>query len=101
MRIDNPLWLSATVKQTAPNMFSGTLYRTTGPAFNATCRSIRPRSRRSPVGTATFTFTDGNNATFAYVVDLGDGVNKATQSKAITRQVFRMPGTVCFSAIPG
>ena len=47
------------------------------------------------VGTASFTFTDGNNGTFNYSVDLGDGVNKATQSKAITRQVFRAPGTVC------
>ena len=29
------------------------------------------------------------------VIDLGDGVNRATQSKAVTRQVFRAPGTVC------
>ncbi len=41
------------------------------------------------VGTATATFTDGNSATFAYTVS---GV---TQSKAITRQVFVAPGTVC------
>jgi hypothetical protein len=34
---------------------------------------------------------------FTYNVDLGDGVNKTAtpQSKAITRQVFRAPGTVC------
>ena len=44
---------------------------------------------RTAVGTATFTFSDGNNGTFAYTVDLGDGVNKANQTKAITRQVFR------------
>ena len=41
------------------------------------------------VGTATFTFSDGNNATFAYSVD---GVS---QTKPITREVFRSPGTVC------
>jgi hypothetical protein len=35
------------------------------------------------------TFSDGNNATFAYSVD---GV---PQAKAITRQVFRAPGTTC------
>ena len=31
----------------------------------------------------------GNAATFAYVV------NGVSQSKAITRQVFRAPGTLC------
>ncbi len=40
---------------------------------------------RSP---ATFTFVDGDTGTFSYSVDLGDGVNEATQSKAVTRQVF-------------
>ncbi len=38
---------------------------------------------------ATFTFTDGNTGTFAYTVD------GTTQSKPITRQVFRTPGTAC------
>jgi hypothetical protein len=47
------------------------------------------------VGTATFSFSDGNNGSFAYNVDLGDGVNKGNLTKAITRQVFRAPGTVC------
>ena len=41
------------------------------------------------VGSATFTFTDGNTATFNYTVD---GV---TQTKTITRQVLQNPGTVC------
>jgi len=44
---------------------------------------------RTDVGTATFTFTDGNHATFAYTV--GD----VAQAKAITREVFVAPGTVC------
>jgi hypothetical protein len=34
------------------------------------------------VGTATLTFADGNNGTFAYTV------NGVSQTKAITRQVF-------------
>ena len=90
----NPLWLSVTAPQTAPRKFSGTLYLTGGPAFNAV--PFNPANvTRTPVGIATFTFTDGNTGTFNYNVDLGDGVNKATQSKAITRQVFRAPGTVC------
>jgi hypothetical protein len=90
----NPLWLSATASLTAPKTYSGTLLLTGGPAFSAV--PFDPsKVTRKPVGTATFTFTDGNTGTFSYSVDLGDGVNKATQTKAITRQVFRAPGTTC------
>jgi serine protease len=88
----NPLWYSVTATRTAPNTYVGTLYRTTGPAFSAV--PFDPNQvHRTPVGTATFTFSDGNNATFAYQVN--DGVNVATQTRAITRQVFAPPGTVC------
>jgi hypothetical protein len=41
------------------------------------------------IGTASLTFSDGNNGTFAYTV------NGVTQNKAITRQVFTDPGTAC------
>jgi hypothetical protein len=98
----NPLWLYAIAPQTGPNTFAGTLTLTGGPAFNAV--PFDPaKVTRTAVGTATFTFTDGNNGTFSYNVDLGDGVNKTPtpQTKAITRQVFSAPGTVCFTAIPG
>ena len=71
-----------------PGVFSGQLFRTTGPAFNAV--PFNPANvMPTAVGTATFTFADGNNATFAYTV------NGVSQSKAITREVFRAPGTVC------
>ncbi len=90
----NPLWLSGTVQQTVPNAYTGALYLTSGPAFNAV--PFDPsKVKIAPVGTATFNFTNGNAGTFSYNIDLGDGVNKATQSKPITRQVFRTPGTVC------
>ena len=90
----NPLWLSVTAPQTAPNTYAGTLLLTGGQAFNAV--PFDPtKITRTTVGTATFTFTDGNNGMFSYSVDLGDGVNKASQTKAITRQVFRVPGTTC------
>jgi hypothetical protein len=90
----SPLWLSATAPQSAPNTFGGTLYLTGGPAFNAV--PFDPTAvTRTAVGAATFKFANGNSGSFTYVVDLGDGINKATQSKAITRQVFRAPGTVC------
>ena len=59
------------------------------------CHSTRPWSNSSPVGTATFSFTDGNNGTFAYQVNDPYAAIVATQTKAITRQVFRLPGTVC------
>jgi len=92
----SPLWLSVTAPQTGVNTYMGTLYLTNGPAFGSV--SFDPtKVGRAAVGTATLTFSDGNNGTFAYNVDLGDGVNKANQAKAITRHVFRGPGTVCQS----
>ncbi len=88
----NPLWYSVTAQQTAPNTFTGTLYRTTGPAFSA--EPFEPALvQRTPIGTTTMTFTNGNSGTLAY--QIADGANMANQTKAITRQVFRAPGTVC------
>ena len=48
---------------------------------------------RTAVGTATVTFTNGNAATFSYQVTM-DG-KSTSQTKAITRLVFRPPGTAC------
>ena len=47
------------------------------------------------VGTLTVTFANGNSATFAYKVTLSGPASTVTQTKAIVRQVFRTPGTVC------
>ena len=81
-------WLSVTTSKTAAKTYTGTLYRTGGPAFNAV--PFDPtKVTLTAVGNATLTFTNGNAATFAYTVD---GV---AQVKSITRQVFRAPGTVC------
>jgi hypothetical protein len=87
--VDNtPMWLVVTAPKTATGVYSGTLYRTTGPPFNAV--PFRPSDvKATVVGSATFTFSDGNDATFAYTV------NGVSQTKAITRQVFESPGTVC------
>lgn len=83
-----PLWLSVTAPLTGLRTYAGTLYRTTGPPFNAV--PFDPSTvARTPVGTASFAFADGNSATFAYTVD---GI---AQTKGITRQIFRTPGTVC------
>ena len=83
------MWLvmSAGVK-TGPTTYSGALYRTTGPPFNANPWSPSGVTV-TQVGTATFTFADANSGTFAYTV------GNVSQSKAITRQVYSTPATVC------
>jgi lysyl endopeptidase len=88
-----PLWLSATTPKTSSGTYTGTLYRTTGPAFNAD--PFDPNAvTRTPVGTLTVTFGNGNVANYTYDVTL-PGSPTVAQSKSITRQVFRAPGTVC------
>ena len=83
-----PLWLSATAQKSAAATYSGTLYRTTGPAFSASPWTPAAVTAVA-VGNVTLTFADGNHATFAYTV------NGVSQTKAITREVFQPPGTVC------
>ncbi|HET7729195.1 MAG TPA: trypsin-like peptidase domain-containing protein [Usitatibacter sp.] len=65
---------------TSPNTYSGPLYSTAGPnlaqSFDAS------KVRVSPVGTATLTFSDANNGTFAFTV------NGIAGMKRITRQPF-------------
>lgn len=89
-----PMWLVATATKTAPNTYVATqLFRlTSGPAFNAV--PFPPLgSAGGPtglsVGSAQLVFASGNAADFSYVVS---GVS---QTKAITREVFVTPGTVC------
>jgi hypothetical protein len=83
-----PLWLSATLYKTASAAYAGTLYRTTGPAFDAV--PFMPANvTLSPVGTLKVAFANGNSGNFEYTV------NGVSQTKPIVRQVFRMPGTVC------
>src|SRR5271165_575575 len=61
----SPMWLSVTAQNTAPGVFMGTLYQTTGPAFDAL--PFNPANvMLTAVGTASFTFSDGNDASFAY-----------------------------------
>jgi len=86
-----PLWLTVTAPKTAPGVYAGDLYRMAGARFDAFNAAA---VRSTKVGSATFTFADGNRATFAYTVT-GVGPNTVTQTKSITRQVFARPGTVC------
>ncbi len=88
----SPLWLVASAPKTAPGTYTGTLYRTTGPAFSAV--PFAPKFVATAVGTATFTFADGNHASFAYTLT-GIGPTSVSQTKQITRQLFTASGTTC------
>jgi hypothetical protein len=76
------MWLvMSNGERVGDNSYSGTLYRTRGPAFN----SVPFESTKvaaSAVGSASFSFTDANNGLFRYTV------NGVSGTKAITRQVF-------------
>lgn len=76
------------------NTYSGTLYRTTGPAFSSPAFSPS-QVVATPVGSATFTFSDANNGSFLYTV------NGITQTKAIVRQIYASPVPTCTADASG
>ena len=68
--------------------FSGPLYRTSGPVFNA---SPWTGATVTEVGSMSFKFNDGRSGTMTYTV------NGVTVTKPIERQVFSSPATDCSS----
>ena len=88
-----PMWLVATANKDAPGVYSGELYRPSGPRFDAYDKS--QFAPNPSVGTMKLTFADGNNATFDYTVKLPGMAIAITQTKSITRQIFTAPGTAC------
>ena len=84
------LWLvmSAGERQT-DGSYLGNLYRTTGPAFNANPFTPIGAGNLTTVGTMRFRFTDGNSGTLSYTY------NGVAVAKAITRQVFSSPVSLC------
>jgi hypothetical protein len=74
--------------ETAAGRFSGELYRTTGPAFNAA--PWNPVTTNT-VGTMSFSFTNGNAGTMTYTY------NGVSVTKLIQRQVFAPLKTQCES----
>ena len=77
--------------------YSGTLYRATGPVFNASPWNPA-QVALTPVGTSTFMFSDANNGTFIYALNdsrLVSPLSSFTQAKAITRLVFSSPVPTC------
>ena len=86
-----PQWyvMSAGKRSTSSLLaFSGTLYRTTGPAFNA---SPWTSAQPTEVGTMKLDFENGRKGTLAYTV------NGTQVVKPIVRQVFSTPATDCGS----
>ena len=82
-----PFWVSATLVKTAAGVYTGALDWTTGPPFNGPYRPSLVT--HTTVGTATVSFTDRDNGTFAYTL------NGVSRTKALTRFIFRAPGTLC------
>ena len=89
-----PLWLSVLAQRVgATNVYTGQLYRTSGPRFDAYDPT---KAVPVQVGTATLTFADGNHATFGYATTGAGGLPTVTQSKQITRFAFAAAGgTLC------
>jgi len=84
----SPLWLSVVAPPTGSSSYAGTLYRTTGPPFDAV--PFDPTTvTATPVGTASLSFDNGNDGRFSYAL------NGTSRTKQITREVFRAPGTTC------
>jgi hypothetical protein len=79
------------------NVYVGPIYRTSGPRYDSYDST---RLQNSQVGTTTFTFADGNHATFAYSMTYAQFPGSISQAKQITRfPLGPIGGTVC-AAVP-
>ena len=74
--------------QTGAGKYEGTLYRTTGPGFNAQTFTPIAQSNYTLVGNFAVTFSDSNTGSMTYTV------NGVSQTKPIARYVFAA-GTNC------
>jgi hypothetical protein len=83
-----PTWYSMTATRVDTTTFSGSIIRTTGPAYTATAFDPA-RVSEVVVGTGTLMFDDTDNGTFSSVV--GD----LAQTRNITRQIFGSPREIC------
>lgn len=83
-----PWWWSCTATQTSPNTYSGSVIETRGPPFDSIPFDPNLVSRAN-VGSATLTFSDSNNGSFAYQI------GAISQVKSITREVYAAPLPAC------
>ncbi|HET9577117.1 MAG TPA: hypothetical protein VFP44_04775 [Usitatibacter sp.] len=81
-------FVASDVRESAPGMWMGTLFSTSGPAFSAPAWDSA-KVKATPVGTIMLMFDDMSKGTLTATV------NGATVEKAITRQVFASPTTAC------
>ena len=81
-------FVGSDIEKTGNATYSGTLYKTFGPPMTASPWDPS-KVTRMPVGSATLTFRDDDNGTFAHTVSGASG------SKAISREVFATPRTRC------
>jgi hypothetical protein len=79
-----PMWLvmSGGVRQADGSTYSGTLYRTTGPAFNASPFTPITAANLTTVGTMSIAFSAVNAATLTYTM------NGTSVTKSIQQQVY-------------
>ena len=83
------MWLvGSRIAKTGNATFAGSLYRTSGPPFDASPWNPA-RVGVAEAGRMTLAFDDDTHGTFSYTLD---GV---TQTKRITRQVYAAPATRC------
>jgi len=84
------LWLvMSSGNRQADGSYLGTLYRTSGPPFNANPFTPINDGNLTNAGTMSFRFTDGNTGTLTYTY------NGAPVTKQITRQLFSSPVPLC------
>lgn len=86
-------WLTFPASKAAINTYSGPIYRTTGPAYDA-ARYDPLTVKGTQVGTATLMFSDRDNGTFSTILP-SSGVDGVAKTESITRLVFASPRTVC------
>ena len=86
-----PMWLvvSNGAMQSDGKTFTGDLFRTTGPAFNANPFTPITGANITDVGSMTFTFNGANTAALSYIF------NGTAVSKTIQRQVFGQRAANC------
>jgi len=89
----SPLWLSVLAPQGANGTFTGTLNRTSGTTWNNfDPNAVTPKA----VGTASFTFPDGNHMNMTATVQVSGMASPTTLNKQLTRFLFAAPaGTLC------
>ena len=84
------LWLVMSNGERQPDgSYSGTLFQTTGPPFNAVPFTPIGPSNITTVGTMQFRATNGENAVLTYTV------NNVPVTKQVVRQVFASPVPAC------